>query len=156
MLTLVTPARRHRRALRVFVRKCRRAGDKKIQGFYAMPRTYGEFLRNCAPRLRFLMEEGSSKILGLCFFSPGLDEENRRVDGDLAYHIAPSVRGKGLGTRLLALALDSLREQGVARVCVTCRKANVPSAKIIMANGGVLTEEFEHKGVMRQIYWIEL
>jgi len=155
MLTLIAPARRHRRAFWAFVRECKRAGDHKIQGLYAMPRSYRKFLRDYENEY-FLMEEGKRKILGLCYFTPGLSAEERRADGDVAYHIAPSERQKGYGTQLLALALAMLRGQGVRRACATCRKANAPSAKIITANGGVLTEEFEHRGVPRQVYWIEL
>lgn len=156
MLILVKPAHCHRRALRKFVHECKRAGDQKIQGLYVIPRSYGDFMRNHAPHLRFLMNDHAKKILGLCYFSPDIDEETRRVDGDLAYHIAPSERQQGYGVQLLALALEFMREQGAQRVCITCRENNLPSAKIIKANGGVLTEEFEHKGVARQTYWIEL
>ena len=155
MLTLTAPARRHRRAFWAFVRACRRAGDSTIQGLYLMPRSYRRFLRDY-PNEYFLMEKGGRKILGLCFFTPGLHAEERRLDGDLAYHIAPDERRKGCGTQLLALALEMLREQGVRRVCLTCRRSNEPSAKIITANGGELTEEFEYEGVMRRVYWVEL
>ena len=155
MLILAVPARRHRRAFWAFVRECRRAGDRKIQGLYVAPRSYRVFLRDYKNEY-FLMEEGGRKILGLAYLTLGLDAQERRIDGDIAYHIAPSERRKGYGTRLLGLALALCREKGLPRVCVTCRAANTASAKIIRANGGALAESFMHKGVLREVYWITL
>jgi len=137
------------------VRECKRAGDEKIQGIYVVPRTYRAFLRGYKNEF-FLMEEGGCKILGLAYFTPGLPAEERRLDGDIAYHIAPSERRKGYGAKLLALALELCRKQGARCVCVTCRAANAASAKIIRANGGALDEQFMHKGVLREVYWIAL
>jgi len=154
-MNLITPAPRHRVAYRRFLREFHRAGETDIHGLYVKPRSYREFLRNHAVRKYFLMKEDQRKILGVVAFYD-LDKEERRLDGDIAYSIAPSARGKGLGEKQLALALALCRDNGRKRVCIACREENTASVKIILACGGELTEEFWHKGVRRQVYWVTL
>ena len=156
MMHLIAPSCRHRAAYRHFLREFRCAGEDEIHGLYVKPRSYGEFLRKHAAGKYFLMEEGRRKILGLVAFTLDLDEETRRLDGDIAYSIAPSERGRGLGRQQLALALALCREQGMEKLCITCRRENLGSVKIILANGGVFAEEFQHKGMNRQVYWVTL
>ena len=156
MLKLTTPARKHRHAFQAFCHEFKQAGETKIQGLYVKPRSYREFLRKYAANKFFLMEEGKRKILGMTALTPELDEATRRLDGDIAYSIVPSERQKGYGAQQLALALTLCNDSGLTRVCVTCRKANAPSIKIIQENGGILAEEFMHNDVERQVYWISL
>ena len=155
MLKFVVPAYKHRRAFWAFCRAFWQAGEK-IQGVYVKPRTYREFLQKYAANKFFLMEEGGRKIIGLTAFTFGLDEDTRRLDGDFAYCVAPGERRRGYGRRQFAMALSHCRDNRMERLCVTCRKANAPSRKIIEASGGVLSEEFSHDGVERQVYWISL
>ena len=152
---LTAPSRCHRAAYRRFLREFRRAGEDEIHGLYVKPRSYREFLRSHAAGKYFLMEEGRRDILGIVAFYE-LDEKERRLDGDIAFSIVPSARGRGLGRQQLALALALCREKGVEKLCITCRRENLGSVKIILANGGELTEEFTHKGVQRQVYWVRL
>ena len=74
--------------------------------------------------------------------------------GNLSYAILPSARGRGLGRRLLSALLEECREMGMNRVLLTVQKENLPSRKVILANGGVL--EKKNKKYLTVPYWIGL
>ena len=61
--------------------------------------------------------------------------------GSIGYSVRPSQRRKGYARETLRLTLDKCREAGEARVLITCDKDNIPSARTILANGGVLENE---------------
>jgi predicted acetyltransferase len=66
------------------------------------------------------------------------------VLGHLGYAIVPWQRGRGAATRALALLLADLPAEDAAldAVTVTTDPDNVPSQRVIEANGGVLIERF--------------
>ena len=66
------------------------------------------------------------------------------VLGHLGYAIVPWQRGRGAATRALALLLADLPAEDAAldAVIVTTDPDNVPSQRVIEANGGVLIERF--------------
>lgn len=69
--------------------------------------------------------------------------------------IRPSERRKGYGTAMIGLALIEARKLGLNKVLMCCEKRNIASAKSIMNNGGVLENEYEIDGVIKQRYWID-
>ncbi|WP_428774424.1 GNAT family N-acetyltransferase [Vibrio sp.] len=78
--------------------------------------------------------------------------------GHIGYDIAPSHRGKGYGKLMLKLALPKARALGLDKALLIADEDNIPSRKVIEANGG----KFE-KIVMGQVfanplarYWIPL
>lgn len=86
------------------------------------------------------------------------------IGGYIEYGLRPSARGKGFGTEMLVLALPRAKELGFEKVLITCDDENIPSARVIEKNGGVLENIFERKegeleglsaGKMRR-YWITL
>ena len=78
--------------------------------------------------------------------------------GHVGYAIRPSERGKGYGTRILALTLDKARERGLDRLLVTCDTDNAASVRVIEKNGGVLENQLisNRSGKMISRYWIAL
>ena len=64
------------------------------------------------------------------------------VLGHIGYAIAPWRQRQGHATRALALLLPLAREHGLRSVEITTDPDNVPSQKVITANGGVLVEHF--------------
>lgn len=79
--------------------------------------------------------------------------------GHISYYVKGSERGKGYGKTILALVLEVAREEmGLDRVLVTARSTNVPSLRVIEANGGKLEDErcHEETGAIYRRYWIEL
>lgn len=102
--------------------------------------------------------DGSGKALGTSrlrhYLNPALED----AGGHIGYAIRPDERGKGYGNRILALTLPEARELGLSRVLVTCATDNIRSARVIMANGGILTSEgmSVQTGERHSRYWIAL
>lgn len=75
--------------------------------------------------------------------------------GHIGYLIRPSVRRAGIGSVVLAQALEKARELGLDEVVLSCDNENIPSWKIIEKNGGVLQGVYElSPGVFERRYVI--
>jgi predicted acetyltransferase len=102
--------------------------------------------------------DGGRDALGVSklrhYLTPTLED----IGGHIGYGIRPDERGKGYGTQILALTLPHARALGLARVLLTCDTDNIRSARVIMANGGVLTSEGHSplRGARVSRYWIAL
>lgn len=102
--------------------------------------------------------DGSKVALGVArlrhYLTPALED----TGGHIGYAIRPDERGKNYGTLILAMTLPHARALGLARVLLTCDTDNIPSARVIMASGGVLTSEGHSPltGVPISRYWIAL
>jgi predicted acetyltransferase len=70
-------------------------------------------------------------------FTPFLIEKG----GLVGYYIKRSARGKGLGTTVLAATLDLARALRLERVLVVAYADNLPSIRVIEANGGMFEDE---------------
>jgi len=62
--------------------------------------------------------------------------------GHIGYSVVPWKRQRGYATAALGLMLPHAREEGLEYVEVTTDVENLPSQKVILANGGVLIEQF--------------
>ena len=60
------------------------------------------------------------------------------------------------GKEMLMQCLLECKKLGIDKVLITCKKANIGSAKVILANGGKLENEVEVKGETFKRYWIDL
>lgn len=83
----------------------------------------------------------AGQILGVSNLRHTLNRKIRRCGGHIGLGIRPSQRGKGLGTELMSLTIQQAWQRGIDEVHIHCHKANVASARIIEANGGVLRSE---------------
>ncbi|MDO4739310.1 MAG: GNAT family N-acetyltransferase [Eubacteriales bacterium] len=81
-----------------------------------------------------------------------LTDALREEGGNIAYALAPSARGRGLGKELLRLLIGECRKMGMERALITVQNGNEPSARTALANGAVM----EKKNDVRGWYWIEL
>jgi predicted acetyltransferase len=70
-------------------------------------------------------------------YQPGTEELPPHVSGHVGYAVVPWKRSRGYATRALALLLPLAREVGLARVLLTCDADNIPSCRVIAANGGI-------------------
>lgn len=70
--------------------------------------------------------------------------------------IRPSERRKGYGSQMIGLALCEAKNLGINKVLMCCDKKNIASAKSIMNNGGILENEVEVNGMIKQRYWIDI
>jgi len=62
--------------------------------------------------------------------------------GHIGYAVVPWKQGRGFGTAALAQLLPEARAVGLPFVEITTDPDNLASQRIILANGGVLTEHF--------------
>jgi len=105
----------------------------------------------------FWFVRGDKHLLGCSRLRRELTAELEH-EGHIGYDIRPSERGKGYGTRLLAMALEQARRMSWTRVLVTCRPDNVASSRVIEKNGGVFSGQTTntHTGNPVNLYWIDL
>lgn len=48
------------------------------------------------------------------------------------------------------------KKLGIDKVLMCCDKRNIASAKSILNNGGLLENEVEVNGILKQRYWIDV
>ncbi len=72
-------------------------------------------------------------------YQPGTEALPDHVLGHVGYTVVPWKRRRGYATRALAMILPVAAELGLAHIGLTCDEANIPSRKVIEANGGELT-----------------
>lgn len=90
-------------------------------------------------------------------FQPGTEELPPTAMGHIGYTIVPWKRRLGYATHALRLILPVARGEGFSRVQLTCDEENVPSQKVILANGGVLVGKIEHQdrpGRFKLKFWV--
>jgi len=104
----------------------------------------------------FCLDEESDRFVGAVNIRHRLNAQLLLNGGHIGDGVRPSARGQGIGTQMVALALEECRRLGLTRVLMVCDKDNVASAKTIARNGGVLENELTVDGVMQQRYWIDL
>jgi predicted acetyltransferase len=106
----------------------------------------------------FWLVRDGTEVLGAArlrhYLTPALED----IGGHIGYTIRPSARGQGYGTLQLALTLERARALGLARVLLTCDTANIPSARVIEHNGGVLSSQGYSPVTGTEVsrYWIGL
>ena len=161
----------HESLLAAFLADFHAAGETDISAYFAQPEwTHEEAVRVFAAWARgeelqagfvptttlFLMVEG--QLVGVVNFRHRLTEKLEAYGGHVGYSVAPSHRGKGYATRLLAGALEQARGLGLARVLVTCDPINLPSIRVIEKNGGVYMDTLFAQDIQRQVsrFWIGL
>ena len=104
----------------------------------------------------FCLDTERSIFVGAVNIRHYLSEGLLLSGGHIGDGIRPSERGKGLGTRMIALALDKCRELGIGRVLMCCDSDNFASARTIEKNGGVLENVVVGGGAPIKRYWITL
>ncbi len=73
---------------------------------------------------------------------PGTPDLPPTCLGHIGYAVVPWKRGRGYAKAALAQMLPLARAKGLPYVHVTTLPDNVPSQRVILANGGVLVERF--------------
>jgi predicted acetyltransferase len=110
------------------------------------------------PHSTYWLVRGETEIVGVSNLRHSLTPFLLREGGHIGYGIRPSARRNGYGREILRRTLPKAQALGLSRVLVTCGKENLASARIILANRGVLeSEEFsQERGEIVQRYWIDL
>lgn len=104
----------------------------------------------------FCLDEKRNRMVGAVNIRHRLNERLLLNGGHIGDGVRPSLRGRGIGTRMVGLALAECRKLGLDRVLMVCDKDNIPSARTIQSNGGVLENEVVVDGVTEQRWWIQL
>ncbi|MDD7377842.1 MAG: GNAT family N-acetyltransferase [Lachnospiraceae bacterium] len=84
-----------------------------------------------------------------------------RFGGNIGYGVKYSAWNKGVGTKMLSLALEYARENlSLEKVLITCNDNNASSVRVIEKNGGVLENKIvnviEGQRRITRRYWIQL
>jgi predicted acetyltransferase len=87
-----------------------------------------------------------------------LNDALRLEGGHIGYDTVPSLRGRGVATEMLSLALPVARTLGMTTVLLTCDDTNAASIRVIERNGGVLreTKTLGPNRPRKRYYWITL
>ena len=104
----------------------------------------------------FCYDEERDMMLGAVNIRHYLNESLLLNGGHIGDGVRPSERCKGVGSKMVAMALEECLKLGIDKVLMVCDKENVASAKTIVRNGGVLQNEVKVDGVTEQRYWITL
>lgn len=80
--------------------------------------------------------ERRGALVGTVRIRPAMHDALRDQIGHIGYTVRPSMRGRGLGTRMLGLALFEARALGLDAVCLTVAPDNRASIRVIERNGG--------------------
>ncbi len=106
----------------------------------------------------FCLDTDRNMFVGAVNIRHYLNEHLLSFGGHIGDGIRPSERGKGYGTRMIALALEECGRLGISRILMCCDKDNIASARTIVKNGGVLENMLydpEEKVTVKR-YWIEI
>lgn len=104
----------------------------------------------------FCLDTDRDQFVGAVNIRHYLNENLLLNGGHVGDGVRPSLRGMGIGTKMVGLALEECKKLDIARVLMVCDKENIASAKTILRNGGILENEIEVDGVVEQRYWIDL
>ncbi len=160
-LRLVAPAPEHRDGFLALVAEARAAGEDAYLWDYHDD--YLRYLRETSALSRgedlapgmvpcdvlFLVDRddrgapraGPLPVLGFARVRHRLNERLEEYGGHIGYYVTKSVRGRGLGTAILRLALARTAELGLASVLVTCDADNLGSVRVLEKNGAVRESE---------------
>jgi len=75
-------------------------------------------------------------------WQPGTEALPPHCLGHIGYAVVPWKRRRGYATRALGKILEDARAEGLRFVEITTTPDNLPSRRVIEANGGALVEEF--------------
>ena len=106
----------------------------------------------------YWLVDSGEQVVGVSNLRHRLTERLRREGGHIGYGVRPSARGRGVGKALLAKTLEEACKRDITRALITCDRSNFGSIGVILANGGVFSDEGyvpERDAVFRR-YWIDL
>lgn len=146
----------------------RAAGEDRYDAALADPDAYLRWVTDmereetCPPGLvpqttYWAMDE-DGRVVACSRLRHGLSPALRREGGHIGYDVRPSERRRGVGTRLLAMALAEARRRRLHRMLLTCDDDNLASAHIILANGGAEIENSvsDRTGKLVRRFWIQV
>jgi predicted acetyltransferase len=107
---------------------------------------------NRVPSTEFWIIDEKENYCGRVSLRHKLNEALSEYGGHIGYDIVPSQRGKGYSTKALELCLKEAKQMKIDKILVTCDDNNMPSAKAIERNGGILRDKILHNQVLTRRY----
>ena len=114
-------------------------GDRSASGMVTLPD--GSQARRIPGFRRWMWDGEFCGTIGLRWQS-GTEALPPHCLGHIGYTVVPWKRRRGYATQALREILQDARAEGLRYVEITTRPDNIPSQKVIEANGGVFVEEF--------------
>lgn len=87
----------------------------------------------------------NNKPVGIGKIRHKLNDNSRRVGGNIGYAIDPKFRGKGYGSILLKYLNEEATALGINEKLITVEKYNPISKKVVEKSGGILIKEDENR-----------
>jgi len=106
----------------------------------------GSIVRRLPGYKRWMWDGEFCGVIGFRW-QPGTADLPPHVLGHIGFSVVPWKRRRGHATRALALLLTDVRKEGLSHVELTTDPGNVPSQRVIIANGGQLVERFKKPAV---------
>jgi predicted acetyltransferase len=113
--------------------------DREAAGMVTLPD--GSEARRIPGYRRWMWDGEFCGAIGLRW-QPGTETLPPHCLGHIGYTVVPWKRRRGYATQALRDILSEARSEGLRYVEITTRPDNLPSQKVIEANGGVFVEEF--------------
>ena len=169
-LTLTRPTPAHKSAALAFRQAFFDCGERVINGSELLDRTddYDTWVRNIAANTRietvspdwvltdtFFALDERGEIVGIIDLRHTLNDFLKDL-GHCGYSVRPDMRRRGYATAMLAQILVIARESGMPELLLSVERENLPSARTITKNGGVLLRQFELGGMQISQYRIAL
>ena len=109
------------------------------------------------PSDQFLyVRKSDHSLLGMIQVRHELNESLSLIGGHIGYSVLPKERRKGIATRMLKDVLPDCRSLGLKQVLLTCKKDNIGSRNVILANNGVYEGDIADDQNIHERYWIYL
>ena len=103
-----------------------------------------------------VIREDDKKLVVMIDIRHKLNDYLLNFGGHIGYSVRKTERRKGYATEMLKLSLEKCKELNIEKVLITCNKENIPSAKTILNNNGILENEIKNGDKITQRYWINL
>ena len=103
-------------------------------------RKYNQVNFDDTPTITYIMYVNGYPVGFICLRNK-IDDNWLKWSGHFYYQIRTTERRKGYGTKMLALALEKLKELGFTEVYGQSSKGNIGSSKVIQNNNGIFINE---------------
>ena len=103
-------------------------------------RKYNQVTFDDTPTITYIMYVNGYPVGFICLRTK-IDDNWLKWSGHFYYQIRTTERRKGYATKMLALALEKLKELGFTEVYSQSSKGNIGSSKVIQNNNGIFINE---------------
>lgn len=103
-------------------------------------RKYNQVTFDDTPTITYIMYANGYPVGFICLRTK-IDDNWLKWSGHFYYQIRTTERRKGYATKMLALALEKLKELGFTEVYSQSSKGNIGSSKVIQNNNGIFINE---------------